>query len=95
MMTRQTTISYNGQHYMFDVAFERKENTTIYHIAPNANGNVNFPKNFSIVKPDDSDQPEYDTQELTGEGKEIAEVIWKQIQMLPAQFKGGAGKGNL
>lgn len=93
MMTRQITISYNDRHYMYDVSFERKNNATIYHIKPDTNSRVSFPESFEIVKPDDSEQPQYDTKGLSEEGKEIAEVLWRQISLLPPQFSGGKGNG--
>jgi hypothetical protein len=91
MMTRQITISYNDRHYMYDVSFERKDNTTIYHIKPDKNSKVPFPESFAIVKPDDSEQPQYDTKDLNEEGKQIAQVLWEQISLLPPQFSGGKG----
>ena len=88
-MTRQITIAHNDQHQLYDISFERREHATIYHIAPNVHSNVSFPREFEIIKNDDSDQPQYDTQNLNEENKEIADALWKQISLLPPQFSGG------
>lgn len=88
-MTRQITVSYNDQHYMYDVAFERQDNATIYHIKPYRKSHVAFPENFDIIKADDSEQPQYDLNALNEEGKQIADVLWQQISLFPPQFKGG------
>lgn len=88
-MTRQITISYNNQHSMYDVSFERKSDATIYHIKPNVNSKASFPGHFDILKPDNSEQPEYDTKDLSEEGKQIAKALWEQISSLPPQFSGG------
>ncbi|MCF6407911.1 hypothetical protein L3C95_33800 [Chitinophaga filiformis] len=92
MMTRQITISHNDTHDMYDVSFERRGNATVYHIAPNVNSNVSFPRQFDIVKPDDSEQPQYETKDLNKEGREIADALWQQISLLPPQFSGGKEK---
>ncbi|TWV98782.1 hypothetical protein [Chitinophaga pinensis] len=89
MMTRQITVSYNDQHYMYDVAFERQDNATVYHIKPHKKSAVAFPEHFDIVKADDSEQPQYDVRGLNEEGKQIADVLWQQISLFPPQFKGG------
>jgi hypothetical protein len=89
MMTRQITVSYNDQHYMYDVAFERQEDNTIYHINPIGKSIGSFPEHFDIVKPDNSEQPQYDVAGLKDEEKQIADVLWQQISLFPPQFKGG------
>lgn len=88
-MTRQITISFNNSHYMYDVAFERKDNATIFHIAPNTNSKTPFNQPLDIVKADDSEQPQYDTSGLSEEGKQIVNALWEQIKTLPPQFTGG------
>ncbi|MBW8682796.1 hypothetical protein [Chitinophaga rhizophila] len=89
MMTRQITVSYNDQHYMYDVAFERQQNATVYHIKPLSKSVAAFPEHFDIIKADDNEEPQYNLQTLSEEGKQIADVLWQQIALFPPQFKGG------
>lgn len=88
-MTRQISVSYNDQHYMYDVAFERLPHATVYHVKPLDKSAARFPEHFDIIKDDDSEQPQFDTKGLNEEGKQIADVIWQQIILFPPQFKGG------
>jgi len=87
-MTRQITISYNDHHYMYDVGIERNGDSTVYHVEPNSDTKIAFPKGFDITKPDNSDQPQYNTQELNDESKQVVHAIWEQISRFPPQFKG-------
>jgi hypothetical protein len=74
---------------MYDVAFERQANATVYHIKPHSKSAIDFPEHFDIIKVDDSEQPQYDVAGLNEEGKQIADVLWQQISLFPPQFKGG------
>ena len=94
-MTRQMTITLNGHQYMFDVEFERRDNTTVYRIKPNKYFKDAIPDRFEMTRPDSSDKAEYNDEGLSQQGKEIADVICKQIGLLPMQFAGGKGKGNI
>jgi hypothetical protein len=94
-MTRQMTITLNSHQYMFDVEFERRDNTTVYRIRPNKHFKDAIPDRFEMTRSDNSDKTEYSGEGLSQQGKEIADVISKQISLLPMQFAGGKGKGNI
>jgi len=93
-MTRQITITYNDHHYMYDVGIERNGDSTVYHIEPNADTKIAFPKGFNITKSDNSEQPQYDLQDLNDESKQVVAAIWEQINLFPPQLKGGGAPGK-
>lgn len=94
-MTRQITIAYKEQHQMYDVSFERQGNATIYHVTPNVNSKASIPRQFDIVKADDSEQPQFDIKDLNDEDKLIVNALWEQISSLPPQFSGGKDKSTV
>lgn len=94
-MTRQMTITLHGQHYLYDVEFERQEKATTYKIRPNKHFKGAIPEGFELTRSDNSDKPVYNEEGLSPEGKEIADAICAQISLLPMQFAGGKGEGKI
>lgn len=88
-MTRQITISLDGQKYMLDLEFEQRNNSIVYYVTPNKHFSDEIPAGFEIIQCEDTGAPIYKEQGLSDKGKTIADEISQQISLLPPQFKGG------
>ena len=91
-MTRQITITLDGQQKMLDLEFERRGNATAFHVVPNQYFGDNLPAGFTITAGDNEEQCLYNTQGMSERGRQIADAICRQITLLPPQFKGGIAK---
>ena len=88
-MTRQITISLDGQQLMLDLEFEQRNDSIVYHVIPNKHFSDLIPTGFELTQPENGDKPTYSEQGLNAKGKQIADAISNQINLLPPQFKGG------
>lgn len=93
-MNTQVIITLDGVKYMVNISIERVPSAIVYHVVTPRHFVEVLPATVDIIKPDHTDQPQYNEQALTERGNQIIQAVWQELKELPMQFKGNGQGGR-